>query len=637
MKIVGLNFGHDAGVSLLVDGAFVGHWEKERHTGVKHAIGLTDHDIRCAFRSLKIGLDDIDRIATSTTQRVPIMLYGGMTVEIDIDQEARARLVDTSPNFYAEFKDTPRTGFHSMLAALPQAPQTELHINEYNFPVYMPGASFTSFTDIPYANKIPVVPAGAHALPLTISIEGRVFRGMHVAHHLCHAAYAYSQFATGNALILTYDGAASNTFGGGGLYFGKADGVTPIFPMGFHFGMLFDVLGNTLGLGPVGAAGKLMGLAGYGKPRFYDPRLVGNFADTKHVIHDSGPMISGRRMLEKWLVLVRATIPACDLRNSETPPQEVADLAASMQAMFTDSVLRLVKTAEAIADNAGFDHDAIVLSGGGALNCPTNSAIFERLGKRVFVPPAVNDEGLSVGAAYVCAQLCGETMPATKPSVADIAFKGPDYAPAQIKTTRGLVDGAVDGVVEHEDAARYLAEKIANGAVIGIFEGRAEIGPRALGHRSIIASPLLGGNWRKVNRIKNREMWRPFAPVVLPEDFDEHFEGCPTDSYYMLFNARVRHAKLPAITHRDGTARVQIVVPEIGFLHRLLVAFRDLTGFGVLLNTSFNDRGKPIVETPDDALAAFRALALDYLYLQGTLVERRGGAVTAPAAALVRG
>ena len=175
-----------------------------------------------------------------------------------------------------------------------------------------------------------------------------------------------------------------------------------------------------------------------------------------------------------------------------------------------------------------------------------------------------------------------------------------------------------------EDAATFLAKAIAEGAVVAIFDGKAEIGPRALGHRSLIASPLLGENWARMNAIKGREPWRPFAPVALADDAHRHFDGCPPDSYYMLFNARVTTRALPAVTHRDGSARLQIALPETGFIHQLLVAFKTVTGFGVLLNTSFNGRGEPIVETPHEAILAFLAMKIDYLYLQGYVLRRSG-------------
>jgi carbamoyltransferase len=287
--------------------------------------------------------------------------------------------------------------------------------------------------------------------------------------------------------------------------------------------------------------------------------------------------------------------------------------------MFTDAVSNLVTAAGRIAEVAEFDFDTLILSGGCALNCPANSAIFRGGGKEIFIPPAVNDEGNSAGAALCCASLRGDRILAgARPSPVEVAYKGVDHRTIpRIEDYPGVQRLAVD------DAAEFLAERIAEGAIVGIFEGKAEIGPRALGHRSLIASPLDAKNWSRVNLIKEREPWRPLAPVVLDQDFHTHFDGCPDDSFYMLFNANVKTDHLPAVTHRDRTARVQVAVEECGFIYRLLLAFRALTGIGVLLNTSFNGRGEPIVETPADALKAFATMNLGYLYLQGMVLRKR--------------
>jgi carbamoyltransferase len=171
------------------------------------------------------------------------------------------------------------------------------------------------------------------------------------------------------------------------------------------------------------------------------------------------------------------------------------------------------------------------------------------------------------------------------------------------------------------DAARELADD----KVIGWFEGRSEIGPRALGHRSILADARKAENWGRVNRIKGREAWRPFAPAVLAERVAEWFEGGPLPSPHMLFTAQVKSKDLPAITHVDGSSRIQTVDETCGAFHGLLSRFEALTGVPVVLNTSFNGPGEPIVESPDDALTFFLQSDLDALYMEGRHVRRRNG------------
>lgn len=319
----------------------------------------------------------------------------------------------------------------------------------------------------------------------------------------------------------------------------------------------------------------------------------------------------------QWFSIKGIPLQKFDFQTSALPPNVAADIAASTQKMFSASVINVIETAETIAGAMRFDHEVIALSGGCALNCPTNSEAAMRFGKKVAIPPAVNDEGNSVGAALACAHIRYGERPRPPGGLSEIAYKGRSYEIGPSLREKATKYHTIQG-----DPASALAAALADGATAGVFYGEAEIGPRALGHRSIVASPLLADNWRKLNVIKSRELWRPFAPMVLDEDVHRYFEGCPSDSYYMLFNAKVISPELPAITHRDGSSRIQVVNPQCGFVHALLLAFRALTGHGVLINTSFNGRGEPIVETPEDALAAFDVMLLDYLYLQGALLAR---------------
>jgi len=623
VKILGLNFGHDAGVSLIVDGVFACHWEKERHCRVKHAIGLRARDVAAALDYFGVSLEEIQSVAVTTTQGLPFMLYDGMSVEFGtteiIDQERLDALIDRSTGFYARFENSDLHPFGHYLKSLGGPPDEEIRIREAKFPVNITRADADYF-DLPADATIPSTPPAAHTIAVTLTLQGRRIPGRFVSHHLCHAYYAYSQLGRGNGLIVTFDGGPAGRFRGGGLYFGTGGRVVPIYFHNFFFGFFYEGVGQELQLGPVGAAGKLMGLAAWGNPVYYDAGLVGRSPYTRADLFEGedGPM-ARRPLVNLWRSRMAIPRPRSNLRDCETPPQIEADIAASAQAMFTDTILAVVDAAIGIAKSARFSYDHIALSGGCALNCPANSAVFAKYGPRVFVPPAVNDEGISAGAGLCCASLTGDSiLGGRERGPAEVAYKGIVYEakPDLLAGRAGLLR------IEVPNAVSFLAAQIARGAVIALFEGKAEIGPRALGHRSLIASPLIAANWKRVNAIKNREAWRPLAPVVLDTEFHQHFEGCPPDSYYMLFNAKVRGTHLPAVTHRDGTARVQVAVPECGFIYRLLEAFREETGVGVLLNTSFNGRGEPIVETPTQALDAFTAMPIDLLYLQGILVGR---------------
>ncbi len=620
MNVLGLNFGHDAGVSLVRDGVFVAHWEKERHCKVRHAIGLRLNDILSALEYFAVGLDDINSVATCSTQSVPVMLYDQIRLELAPRPKPSHRdLVRPASGFFEKYKHQyVDVAYHHYLGALDVIPEQEFLILEQNFPV----ANHASFYRLASRGLTPRIATRLHTIEHTMTIGGRRIPGMHVSHHLCHAYYGYSQLGKGSAAILTFDGAVSSpSFRSGGLYFAEDGIVAPIHYHGFFFGKFYEILGQMLGLGPIGASGKLMGLAAWGSPAYYEPELVRSSGRAMRFLfgeHDASQYF-GRAIVRRWMAKRNIPVQQFDLRDCEEPPALAADIAASAQAMFTDAVLNLVEAANQIADVAEFDFDALVLAGGCALNCPASSAVFRRGGTQIFIPPAVNDEGNSAGAALCCASLHGDPiMPGARLGPAEVAYKGVEHRVLpRIEDYSGVQRLAV------ENPAEFLAERVADGAIIGIFEGKAEIGPRALGHRSLIASPLDARNWSRVNMIKERELWRPLAPVVLDQDFHTHFDGCPENSFYMLFNANVKTDVLPAVTHRDRTARVQVAVRECGFIYELLLAFRALTGVGVLLNTSFNGRGEPIVETPADALRGFVALNLGYLYLQGMVLRKR--------------
>jgi carbamoyltransferase len=261
----------------------------------------------------------------------------------------------------------------------------------------------------------------------------------------------------------------------------------------------------------------------------------------------------------------------------------------------------------------------LCIAGGVALNCVANSHVARKSGfDEVFVPPAPGDDGIAAGCALYGAAANGELH--RKDSS---AFLGRSYShsPDQIKNL-GLVS-----IVPETNLPEYVAAKIADGAVVGWYQGGAELGPRALGHRSFLADPRRAEMRGHLNRVvKNREMFRPFAPVVLEESVLEYFEELHP-SYFMSFVSSVRKEKreiVPAITHVDGTSRYQVLRkannPE---LYELISAFAKKTGVPLLLNTSFNRAGEPIVETPMDAARCMLASSAEYLVLDGIIYGRR--------------
>ncbi|MSQ87521.1 MAG: hypothetical protein EXR10_11945 [Alphaproteobacteria bacterium] len=293
--------------------------------------------------------------------------------------------------------------------------------------------------------------------------------------------------------------------------------------------------------------------------------------------------------------------------------------------MFEETALAIARGLKSSFDAASLDVDGLCVTGGCALSCPTNTRLLNESGfKSVFVEPVCDDSGLSAGAAlwvyhnlfqnplierdreYPLSPYLGRTIPISEIKSAVAA------ASKQFKVEEL---GAV--------AAARAAQDLATDRVIGWYEGRSEVGPRALGHRSILANPTFKQNWDRVNDIKGREKWRPFAPAVLKEDAHLWFRDGPLVSPYMLFTAMVNHPdRHPAITHVDGSSRIQTVTKANGQVNDVLEGFRAHTGSSVVLNTSFNGPGEPIVETPVEAIRFLERSEIDAIYIDGFRLSR---------------
>jgi carbamoyltransferase len=377
---------------------------------------------------------------------------------------------------------------------------------------------------------------------------------------------------------------------------GDDDGI------GARYGAITSILfGNLLD------AGKTMGLAPYGKaagvPNFMEARGPSDMQAFQG-IHGAA-WDSLKKEMKAW----RRAGPKL---NYEDPLP--SNFSASIQRQAEEAMLKHARWLRAATGAKN-----ICLAGGVALNCVANSHIAREAGfDNVFVPPAPGDDGIAVGCALYGAAAHGELNRDPCP-----VFLGRSYthSPEEM-VALGLVQ--VTTPINKYD---WLAEKIANGAVVGWYQGGAELGPRALGHRSFLADPRNPNVRDHLNYIvKNREPFRPFAPVVLEEAVLDYFEE-DYPSYFMSFVSPVRkeqQSAVPAITHFDGTSRYQILRkadnPE---LHELILAFAKRTGVPLLLNTSFNRAGEPIVETPAEAARCMLAASVEYLALDGVIYGRR--------------
>jgi carbamoyltransferase len=391
-------------------------------------------------------------------------------------------------------------------------------------------------------------------------------------------------------------------------------------PLPTSLGTLYLALTVYLGFHGLGDEFKVMGLAAYGDParqrRLFD-RLVHLNGDGSYDTHAlAGPDLRD--------LLATALGPP---RRPDEPVTAVhADAAAGLQDALERAVLHTLTRARR---ETGLTR--LCLAGGVALNCALNGRIARAgLFEDIFVQPAASDEGGSLGAALHAWRTLADGGPSVVAERCDHVFYGPAYADDDVLAA---LDGFADAVAwrRSDDPAGEAAAALAAGQVVGWFQGAMEFGPRALGHRSILADPRDPAVKDRVNAmVKHREPFRPFAPAVPLEDAPRWFDMTGLrDSPYMLFTVPVladAAPHIPAVTHHDGTARVQTVTAGVDPLfHRLLKSFGRLTGVPVVLNTSFNVNREPIVCSPADALRCFLGTDIDGLFLGGFAVRKRSG------------
>jgi carbamoyltransferase len=435
-------------------------------------------------------------------------------------------------------------------------------------------------------------------------------------HHLSHAASAFYSSGFDQAAVLTVDGVGEWATCSLGVGDGKKLELLKEIRFPHSLGLLYSAITGYLGFKVNSGEYKVMGLAPYGEPRFVDKmkQLI--------VVHDDGSFsldmryfayVGGLRMFNGRLERLFG-VPA---RSPKDPLEQVhKDLARSLQVATEDAMLAL---AHAAFRETGAR--SLCLAGGVALNCVANGRLMrEGPFEQLFIQPAAGDAGGAVGAAqYVAHALYDEPRRPMKH-----AYLGPSFGP---RAGRELV--AKLGVPHHafdsEDALmEELVTRLERQEVIGFFHGAMEFGPRALGHRSILADPR-GERMRDIvnEKVKMREGFRPFAPAVPLSRAAEWFE-LDVESPYMLLTAPVRRSGVPAITHVDGSARIQTVTAQSSpRFHRLLEAWGARTGCPVLINTSFNVRGEPIVCSPDDAYRCFRGSGLDALVVEDVVLDKR--------------
>jgi carbamoyltransferase len=588
MKILGISAHyHDSAAALVEDGVIVNAAQEERFTRKKHDASFPGNAIGYCLDDAGMALADLDAVVF---YEKPLLTF--------------ERLLET----YLAFAPH---GFRSFAKAMPLWLKEKLYLKQN-------------------LKKALAELAGGEAPPLYFA-----------RHHQSHAASAFYPSPFRNAAILCMDGVGE--WATTSAWLGREGKLEPLWEVDFphSLGLLYSAFTYFCGFRVNSGEYKLMGLAPYGEPR-YEHLVREHLVDIKpdgtfRLNMAYFDYCTGLRMTNDAF----AALFDGPRREPETAiSQREMDLAASVQKVTEDIVLRLAKTLKAETGQAN-----LCLSGGVALNCVANGLLHrEGVFENVWVQPAAGDAGGAVGAALA---YWHENSGAKRPMEEGTdAMRGSYLGPAfDDRQVAGELErlGAVSEILPVEEIPKQVAGLIAQGKVIGWFQGRMEFGPRALGSRSILGDPRSPDMQRTMNlKIKYRESFRPFAPSVLAEQAAEVFSGCP-DSPYMLLvmpvSEHIRHprdtsktgleqinesrSELPAITHVDYSARVQTVHRETNpRYHALLTAFHDLTGCPVLINTSFNVRGEPIVCTPEDAYRCFMRTEMDFLVIGERILEK---------------
>jgi carbamoyltransferase len=573
MYTLGLNAAfHDPAACLVHDGRVLAAAEEERFTHVKHGKRpvpfstweLPFHAVDFCLRSAGITLKDLDHVAYSFD---PNLLLG------------RRREDETVP---LPLKPGPRNtpeGFSSpwdprFLASIANAP----------------------------GQLADGAPLHLQARFRGVRADGAPYRWHFVPHHLAHAASAFHASPFANAAVLTLDGRGERATTGYAVGASNRLEWLGQVQMPHSLGLLYEAVTAHLGFLHSCDEYKVMALASFGKPRFRE-----EFHDIIRLGQGGQYTISPLRLEERF--------GPARLKGGPLEPRHY-DVASSLQVVLEETVLEISRWLHAASGQSD-----LCMAGGVALNCVMNARLRDRGPfSRIWVQPAAGDAGAALGAAlWIDAKERGSDERAW---VMDHAFLGPSYEDDEIEEFLRWTKVPFRRL---NDVAGQTAEILARDRVIGWFQGGMEFGPRALGARSILASPIHADMQARLNEIKDREDFRPVAPVVLEEEAPHWFTGAGS-SPFMLFVFDVKPDKadrIPAVRHVDGTARIQTINrAQNRRYYDLLKAFAARTGVPVLVNTSFNTRGEPIVCTPRDAVECFWTSPLDALVIGSFLLEK---------------
>ena len=576
-------FGTNPGACLLRDGELVAFAEEERFTRLKGSHGLfPGRSIEYCLRRAGLELGDLDRLAFPwDTAKYPYRILGSLAKQ------------------YIKYRRRAGSGGSG-------------------------GA--TLFTVV--SSLLKYTP-GRLREEIQLGLRARGFTGPlpeieYVPHHLCHSYSAYFCSPFDEAIVLTLDGSGEEVCTQIAVARGERLEVKDSVPLPHSLGWYYAAFTAYFGFTPYRGEGKLMGLAALGHERAAGnpwPERLSRVLRVENGSYEVDPTFTrfgGHSYAERFTDALAELICGFDARlapiargavgsnsNRYLEPHYV-DLAWGVQA-------RLEQAALAVAERACREHGIrnLCVAGGVGLNCKMNGRLLsETPFERIFVQPASHDAGSAIGAAMAVAQAGGDRV---RNTLTHARF-GPEWNDDEIRNTIAACKLSAQAC---DDVAARVAEELAAGRIVGWFQGRMELGPRALGARSILASPLLPGVQDKLNReVKSREPWRPFCPSILDEETEHYFEqAAPSPFMTTSFSVKPdKRDEMGSARHVDGSARPQTVTAAASPLfHRLISEFRDRTGLPFVINTSLNGAGEPIICSPIEALRCFYSTGLDGL------------------------
>jgi carbamoyltransferase len=602
MKILGISaFYHDSAAAIIEDGEIIAAAQEERFTRKKHDPNFPVNAVKFCLEYGGVKIDQLDAIA----------FYDKPLLKFE-------RLLETYYAFVPK-------GLSSFITAIPVWLKEKMFLKRLIF----------------------------EELEKVGTFDKKKIKLLFPEHHLSHAASAFYPSPFNDAAILTIDGVGE--WATASICHGTGKDIKILKELKFphSLGLLYSAFTYFLGFKVNSGEYKLMGLAPYGVPesdevKKYVEIIRNNLIDLKEdgsvwLNQDYFNYATGLRMVheDKWEKLFgfKARKPEAELEAKH------CNLGLAIQQITEEAMMKMAAEAKRLTNS-----ENLCMAGGVALNCVANGKLYNtKIFKNVFIQPAAGDAGGALGAAQAAYHIYfgKERITPTGLDAMKGSYLGPEFSDIDVQLTAKKYNAVAKHFSDVTALSKYVAQKLSEGNVIGWMQGRMEFGPRALGGRSILGDPRNEEMQKKLNvKIKYRESFRPFAPSVLAEECSQYFKHDTVSPYMLIvqpvnddrikklpenFNALSLKDKLyylrsdmPAITHIDFSARIQTVHKETNpVYHSLINEFKKLTGYGLVVNTSFNVRGEPIICTPEDAYRCFMRTEMDFLVVGNYVFDKQ--------------